>query len=97
MKKTALALLISFAWLPVLCGAQQIIVRMPPPPIIVERPGPAPEPGFVWISGYQRWDGDRYVWVPGHYERPPHEHGVWVGHRWAHRGGHWAFVEGHWR
>jgi hypothetical protein len=44
----------------------QIVVRIGPPAPIVERPGPAPRPGMVWIGGFHHWDGQRYVWTAGH-------------------------------
>lgn len=75
----------------------QVVVRVGPPAPIVERPGPPPHAGYVWIAGYHRWDGGRYVWVPGRYEAPPRPHAVWVPHRWEHRNGGWVMVEGHWR
>jgi hypothetical protein len=56
-----------------------------------------PGPGYEWIAGYHRWDGARYVWVPGRWDRPPHPHAHWVAHRWVHRNGGWVLVEGHWR
>lgn len=96
MKKIASAVLLAFALLPAASFAQ-VYVRIGPPAAVVERPGPPPQRGFVWIGGYQRWDGGRYVWVPGHYERPPRPHAVWVPHRWVHRHGGWVMVEGHWR
>jgi hypothetical protein len=75
----------------------QVYVHVGPPPVVVEHPGPPPHPGYVWIQGYHRWDGGRYVWVPGRYEMPPRPHAVWVPHRWVHRHGGWVMVEGHWR
>jgi hypothetical protein len=47
--------------------------------------------------GYHRWDGGRYLWVPGRWERPPREHAIWVQHHWVHRHGGWVLEEGHWR
>lgn len=76
----------------------QVVVRIgPPPPVIVEHPGPPPSPRHVWVAGYHRWDGARYVWVPGYYAIPPRPHAVWVPHHWVERHGTWVFVEGHWR
>ena len=46
-------------------NAQVIIHTGPPPPVIVERPGPPLHAGWVWVGGYYRWNGGRYVWVPG--------------------------------
>ncbi|SNT07566.1 YXWGXW repeat-containing protein [Granulicella rosea] len=78
----------------------QIVVRIgPPPPRVVETvPPPPPEHrDWAWHAGYHRWDGNRYVWVPGAYERPPHPHAVWVEGHWDHRGGGYVWREGHWR
>ena len=96
MKKTVLGLLLAIALIPAASNAQ-VVVRIGPPAVVVEHPGPPPEPGVVWVSGYHRWDGDHYVWVGGHYDRPPHPGAHWVAHRWVHRGDHWVLVEGHWR
>jgi hypothetical protein len=74
----------------------EVVVRVAPPAVVVEHPGPARH-GEVWIAGYHRWDGRRYVWVPGHYEVPPREHSRWVAHRWVHRNDGWVLEEGHWR
>ena len=96
VKKTALAMLFALALLPAAVMAQVEIRVAPPPPIVETRP-PAPERGMVWIDGYHRWDGNRYVWTPGRWDRPPHPGAHWVAHRWRHEHGHWVLVEGHWR
>jgi hypothetical protein len=75
----------------------QVVVRVAPPPVVVEHPGPPPHEGYVWTGGYHRWDGARYVWVPGRYVMPPRPHAEWVPAHWADRHGSWVFVEGHWR
>jgi len=78
----------------------QVVVRIgPPPPRPVEVvPAPPPEHrDWAWHNGYHRWDGQRYVWVPGAYEQPPHPHARWVEGRWDHRGGGYVWREGHWR
>lgn len=96
MKKIALAMLLFFSLLPAASFAQ-VVIRVAPPAAIIERPGLPPERGFVWVAGYQRWDGGRYVWVPGRWERPPHPHARWVAARWVYRHGTWRMIEGHWR
>ncbi len=96
IKKLALAVLLGLVLVPA-ASYGQVFVRVGPPPPVVERRPPPPERGFVWIGGYHRWDGERYVWVPGRWERPPREHAVWVAHHWVHRSGGWVLVEGHWR
>ncbi|MBX6360834.1 YXWGXW repeat-containing protein [Pseudacidobacterium ailaaui] len=95
MKKIALAGVLAFAL--TAPSFAQVIVRVAPPPVVVEHPGPPPHPGYVWVAGYHRWDGVRYVWVPGHYVLPPRPRAVWVPGHWVARRGGWVFVEGHWR
>ena len=100
MKKTLLAAAIGGIMLSAsLAAGAQIVVRVGPPPRIVERvPPPPPEHrDWAWHAGYHRWDGERYVWVPGTYVEPPHGHARWVEGHWAHRGGGWVWIEGHWR
>lgn len=98
MKKIALAVLLSLCMVPVASMAQVgVVVRIGPPAPVVEHYGPPPHPGWVWCSGYQRWDGHRYVWVHGYWAHPPRPGAVWVPHHWAHRHGGWVLVEGHWR
>jgi WXXGXW repeat (2 copies) len=96
VKKIALAALLALTLLPAAANAQ-VYVRVGPPAPVVERRGHPPERGYVWVSGYHRWDGGHYVWVPGRWDRPPREHGVWVRHHWVHRHGGWVLVDGHWR
>lgn len=77
--------------------AQRIVVRVGPPPVVVEHPGPRPHPGWVWVGGYHRWDGARYNWVGGHWVEPPRPHAVWVAGHWRHDPDGWVWIEGHWR
>jgi hypothetical protein len=97
MKKFVLAAVLACMVLPAASSFGQVVIRVGPPAPIVEHPAPAPGPGFVWVSGYHRWDGQRYVWVPGRWDRPPRPHARWVAAHYAHRRGGWVFVEGHWR
>jgi hypothetical protein len=75
----------------------QVYVRIGPPPVVVEHPGPPPGAGYVWIHGYHRWDGNAYVWVPGRYEVRPRPRAVWVDGHWRHTRHGWIWIEGHWR
>jgi len=77
--------------------AADVVIRVAPPRAMVERRVPAPGRGYVWINGYQRWDGRGYVWTPGRWERPPRARAHWVQHRYVRRGGGWVYQEGHWR
>jgi hypothetical protein len=74
-----------------------VYVRVGPPAPLVEVQGVAPGPEFVWIRGYHRWEGERYVWVAGRWERRPHASAVWVHGEWRHHRNGWYWVEGHWR
>ena len=75
---------------------QEIVVGEAPPPPIVEEVYAAPAPDFIWIGGYWSWTG-AWVWVPGHYARPPHAGAVWVAGGWHARGRSWVWAGGHWR
>jgi len=96
VKKFAIAAILALTLLPAASFAQ-VVIRVAPPAPIVERPGPPPQAGYVWVGGYHHWDGAHYVWVPGRWDRPPHEHAVWVRHHYVRRHGGWVMVEGHWR
>jgi hypothetical protein len=96
VKKIALAILFAFTLCPV-ASLAQIAIRIGPPPPVYEHRGPPPDREYVWINGYQRYEGDHYAWTPGRYERPPQRHQRWVANRWQHRHGQWVMVEGHWR
>jgi hypothetical protein len=75
----------------------EVVVKVAPPAAVVETRPAAPGPNYVWINGYQSWNGSAYVWVPGRWDVPPRAHARWVAHRWVKRGGGWVMVEGHWR
>ena len=77
-------------------AAADVYVRVGPPRPEVEAPPPRPGVGFVWTPGYHRWDGGRYVWVPGAWVRPPRPRAHWVRAHWVHRPRGWVLVEGHW-
>jgi len=100
MKKQILAAAFtSLVALSAMSSAQaQVIVRVgPPAPIVETVPPPPPEhPGWAWHNGYHRWDGGRYVWVPGYYAAPPHPGAHWVEGHWVARNGGWVWREGHW-
>jgi len=81
----------------VFSAAADVVIRIGPPHVRIERRTPPPSRDHVWISGYHRWDGNAYVWEPGRWERRPRPHARWVAHRYVRRDGGWVFVEGHWR
>jgi len=74
------------------------VAQVPPPPapqedVVVEQPTPS----AVWIAGYYGFDGYNYNWVPGHWEVPPPDYGVFVRPHWVYRGGAYVYVRGYWR
>lgn len=81
------------------CAASRgrLFVRVGPPAPIVEPRVVAPGPGYVWVSGFYRWDGVRYAWIAGRWELPPRARAAWVPGHWVRERHGWYFVEGHWR
>jgi hypothetical protein len=78
-------------------ASAEIVVRIAPPRIHVERHGRRPSRNHVWVAGYQRWDGNAYQWNQGRWEQPPQPHQRWVAHHWVHQHGGYVMVDGHWR
>ncbi len=81
----------------VVAPAPAVIIDQPPPPVIVESIPAPPAVGFVWIPGYYGVVGRSWVWVRGHYERPPHPGAVWVAPEHIRHGAQFEFRGGHWR
>lgn len=48
--------------------AGELLVNAPPPPHEPPRGAP-PFADAAWVPGYWHWDGVRYVWVAGHWEK----------------------------
>src|SRR2546425_5813244 len=67
--------------------AREVVVTRAPPPVRVETQTVAPGPGYVWTSGYWRWTGTTYVWVPGTWVVRQRPGGVWVEGHWVPRYG----------
>lgn len=74
----------------------EVVVHAKPPRSVKEQRPPSPGPEYLWIDGYQNWNGTAYSWQPGHWERPPHEHAIWMAPRWQRRGGGYVFTPGWW-
>ena len=49
----------------------QVVVRVAPPPPIVEHRAMPPGRAYVWTDGYQRWNGHGYLSVHGRSVMPP--------------------------
>jgi hypothetical protein len=77
-------------------SAQGYGPRYAPPPPRYERHGPPPGSGYVWVGGYNHWNGHAYVWIGGGWQRPPRYGAVWIPGRYVNRGGYYVWVPGHW-
>jgi len=97
MKKLLLSTLLGAAFCIGSLYAADVVVKVRPPAVRVEHRPVRPGANYVWVGGYNRWDGNAYVWEPGRWEVPPHAHAVWVAPRWEHRNGGYVFVTGRWR
>jgi hypothetical protein len=78
-------------------AAADIVIRIAPPRLVMQKRDRPPGPGYQWVQGYQNWDGRAYQWVPGRWEQPPRPRARWVSHRWVHQRGGWVLVQGRWR
>jgi hypothetical protein len=97
MMKTLLAALIISAGLAI-PAYSQISIRIGPPRAQVQRRPPSPGRGYVWIQGYQNWNGNGHQWTPGRWEQPPNRRQKhWDKHHWVKRNGGWVLIEGRWR
>jgi YXWGXW repeat-containing protein len=95
--RTATAVVFSAFFLSAPASAStRIFVRIGPPVRVVEARPVVRHRGYVWRDGYYRWNGRRYVWVRGGYERPPYVRAVWYSGRWSHERRGWYWVPGHW-
>jgi hypothetical protein len=76
--------------------AGEIVIRLAPPRMVIEKRGTPPSRNHVWIQGYHNWDGEHYTWVQGRWEQPPRAHAKWVAHHYVRRNGGYVMVDGHW-
>jgi WXXGXW repeat (2 copies) len=91
----ALALTLLLSCAPPPPGRVYIVRR--PPPERVEVIGAGPGPGFVYVRGYWRYDGNDFVWTPGRWVSLDRRYRQWVPGHWAHDRHGWYWVEGRWR
>jgi hypothetical protein len=77
--------------------AEVIIKTAPPPPVSVTVVGRAPSSLYIWVPGYYKGVGGRYVWVAGRWMKPPHPGMVWVPPVWRQGPNGYIFVAGRWR
>lgn len=80
----------------IICGCGPAIVMTRPPASRTEVRPVKPYANAVWIDGYWKWSGGRYVWVLGYWtqSRPGK---TWIPGYWQQKGRGWGWVKGHWR
>ncbi len=78
----------------VFAASVDISIGTPPPAVLVE-PVPPPRKGYVWVTGYWRWNGLSHVWVRGHWAGARHGY-HYVPETWVNAGGRWVFHPGYW-
>ena len=55
-----------------------------------------PHKHSIWVAGYWRWNGRKYVWVEGRWIAPRKGY-VYVPGHWVKSRHGWYFIEGHWK
>ncbi len=70
-----------------------INIGMPPPPVVEYVP--VAVPGYVWAPGYWAWNGHRYYWSSGAWQRVQPAYGHVAGHWWQ-RGERGHFETSRW-
>lgn len=72
-----------------------------PVSVQMERLGPAPRPGLVFIPGYYFWNEgptEGFVWIDPVWAVPPVPGAVWIDPKWAYQDNdQWALQEGYWQ
>lgn len=81
LKTLALVMIGSCALVLTSVAQNNVIPGIPPPPL-VDTVGPAPGPGYVWVSGQWIWNGG-WVWSSGYWAPGAYPSSVWVGTGWA--------------
>ncbi|MBU1486897.1 YXWGXW repeat-containing protein [bacterium] len=78
-------------------GCATYNVQAPPPPPKIEKKGPSPQSGMVWINGHWTWKRGSYVWISGHWVKVPKGGAVWAPGHWKKTGRGHRWVPGHWK
>ena len=75
------------------CGPTQVVASRPAD-VIYTRP-PAPGEGYIWINGDWYWNGGRYEWREGRWDRPRPGR-IWHDGSWYQTRRGWRWNRGHW-
>lgn len=73
-----------------------IYIGRTPPPLRYEARPPMPGAGYAWVDGYWNWGSNRYVWVPGRWDRPPYQGAYWSHPHYDRYDNGWRMEQGHW-
>jgi hypothetical protein len=96
--KYILSLMLAFIFIANHADAQFVRVRLGfPAGVAVAAPGAAPFAGGIWIGPEWRWQGGRYVHVPGYWARPQRRGLVWVPGHWQYTRRGYVWRGGRWR
>jgi hypothetical protein len=76
---------------------REVVVARPPPAVRVETQTVAPGPGYVWTTGYSRWDRRELCVGAGRWVVRPRPSAIWVAGHWVARPGGWVWIAGHWQ
>jgi hypothetical protein len=73
-----------------------IYIGQAPPPVRYEVVTRSPGEGYSWIGGYWGYNGGRYTWVQGRWEKQPYAGAYWSHPHYDHYKQGWQIHEGHW-
>jgi hypothetical protein len=92
----AAALLIASAVTPVASFASEHILAVRiTPPAPRHQVVPAPRHGYEWAPGFWNWNGRKFVWTSGHWERARSGHAFRPA-TWERDGDNWRLNRGGW-
>jgi hypothetical protein len=72
------------------------IANTAPPRARYERIPQRPDRDSVWIKGYSHWEGTRWGWVSGRWERPAARSHRWIAPRYRREANVWRYEPPHW-
>ena len=77
------------------CTTERVVVERPadPPAVVVK---PESHPHKIYVDYEYRWQGGKYVLVPGHYIKERRGK-VWVPGHWAQKQKGYQWVPGRWK
>ncbi len=77
---------------------EKIEIDSPPPvaPAVVATPPTRPGRHHVWIGGHHIVSSGAWVWVHGHWAKPPHGGTTWMPCHTRRRSEIWVWTPGYW-